>query len=69
MEQVIIQDCDCIALPEGVVTALDLKRELALDVTLADAADAILMTPRTASTGASIEMSRPHCTILPLSSR
>jgi hypothetical protein len=45
MEQVIIQDCGCIALPESVATALDLKRGMTLDVALNDACNAILLTP------------------------
>jgi bifunctional DNA-binding transcriptional regulator/antitoxin component of YhaV-PrlF toxin-antitoxin module len=45
MEQVIIQDCGCIALPESVAAALDLKRGMRLDVVLNDAGDAILLTP------------------------
>ena len=45
MEQVIIQDCGCIALPESVATALDLKRGMTLDVALNDAGDAIVLTP------------------------
>jgi hypothetical protein len=45
MEQVIIQDCGCIALPESVATALDLRRGMALDVALNDSRDAILLTP------------------------
>jgi hypothetical protein len=45
MEQVIIQDCGCIALPESVAAALDLKRGMTLDVVLNDAGDAILLTP------------------------
>jgi len=45
MEQVIIQDCGCIALPESVATALDLRRGMTLDVTLNGSRDAILLTP------------------------
>jgi hypothetical protein len=45
MEKVIIQDCGCIALPESVAAALDLKRGMTLDVVLNDAGDAILLTP------------------------
>jgi hypothetical protein len=45
MEQVIIQDCGCIALPESVAAALDLKRGMKLDVALTDAGDAVLLTP------------------------
>lgn len=45
MEQVIIQDCGCIALPESVATALDLKRGMILDVALDDTRAAILLIP------------------------
>ena len=45
MEQVIIQDCGCIELPESVAAALDLKRGMTLDVVLNDVGDAILLTP------------------------
>jgi hypothetical protein len=46
MEQVIIQDCGCIALPEGIATALDLRRGMTLDVRLTETRDAILLAPR-----------------------
>jgi hypothetical protein len=46
MEQVIIQDCGCIALPESIATALALRRGMVLDVALTEARDAILVTPR-----------------------
>jgi hypothetical protein len=45
MEQVIIQDCGCIALPESVATALDLKKGMTLDVALDSTGDSILLTP------------------------
>ena len=44
MEQIIIQDCGCIALPEGVATTLDLRRGLMLDVALKGIGDTILLT-------------------------
>jgi len=45
MEQVIIQDCGCIALPESIATALDLRRGMTLDMELTATGDAILLTP------------------------
>jgi hypothetical protein len=45
MEQVIIQDCGCIALPESIATALDLRRGMTLDIRLNEALDTILLTP------------------------
>ena len=45
MEQVIIQDCGCIALPESIATALDLRRGMTLDMVLTATRDAILLTP------------------------
>jgi hypothetical protein len=45
MEQVIIQDCGCIALPESVATALDLRRGMTLDVVLNDTSGTILLSP------------------------
>jgi hypothetical protein len=45
MEQVIIQDCGCIALPESIATALDLKRGMTLDMVLTASRDAIVLTP------------------------
>jgi hypothetical protein len=72
MEQVTIQDCGCIALPESVVTALDLRRGMALDVVLSDTPtdihDAILLTPRPniqVGPEPSSELLRAHCVILP----
>ena len=44
MEQVIIQDCGCIALPESIATALDLRKGMTLDMTLTETGDAILLT-------------------------
>jgi hypothetical protein len=49
MEQVIIQDCGCIALPEGVATALDLRRGMTLEMKLTETGDAILLTPHRGS--------------------
>jgi antitoxin component of MazEF toxin-antitoxin module len=65
-----IQDCGCIALPESVATALDLRRGMTLDVVLSNAGDAILLTPRRANqTSAEDFASRPipaaGCVILP----
>jgi hypothetical protein len=68
MEQITIQDCGCIALPESVVIALDLRRGMVLDVALTNSGDAILMTPipdMPANSESSAELSRPRCTILP----
>jgi hypothetical protein len=68
MEQVTIQDCGCIALPESVVTALDLRRGMALDVVLTDTRDAIVLTPRPniqAAPESSSELLRLHCVIVP----
>ena len=45
MEQVIIQDCGCIALPESIATALDLRRGMTVDMKLTENGDAILLTP------------------------
>jgi hypothetical protein len=44
MEQVIIQDCGCIALPESIAAALDLRRRMTLDMVLTATGDAILLT-------------------------
>ena len=49
MEQVIIQDCGCIALPESIATALDLRRGMTLDMELTATGDAILLTPHRGS--------------------
>jgi antitoxin component of MazEF toxin-antitoxin module len=67
MEQVTIQDCGCIALPESVVTALSLKRGMQLNITLTGGGDAILITPlRDAQINGTVvaESSHPHCTVL-----
>lgn len=45
MEQVIIQDCGCIAIPESIATALDLRKGMTLDMKLTEAGDAILLAP------------------------
>jgi hypothetical protein len=45
MEQVIIQDCGCIALPDSIASALDLKRGMTLDMVLTASRDAIVLTP------------------------
>jgi len=69
MEQVIIQDCGCIALPESIVTALDLRRGMTLDIVLTAIRDAILLTPHRGSQTAGDKSSRtvpaPSCVILP----
>jgi hypothetical protein len=49
MERVIIQDCGCIALPESIATALDLRRGMTLDMVLTATGDAILLTPHRGS--------------------
>jgi len=49
MERVIIQDCGCIALPESIATALDLRSGMTLDMVLTATGDAILLTPRRGS--------------------
>jgi hypothetical protein len=71
MEQVIIQDCGCIALPESVVTTL-LRRGMALNVVLTDTLtnthEAILLTPRPniqVDPELSSELLRAHCVIVP----
>ena len=68
MEQVIIQDCGCIALPESIATALDLRRGMTLDMVLTATRDAILLTPHRGSQ-ASAEETVPaaSCVILPSS--
>jgi hypothetical protein len=70
MEQVIIQDCGCVALPESIATALDLRRGMTLDVVLTATRDAILLTPyhvSQASTGDASPLTVPvsGCVILP----
>ncbi len=70
MEQVIIQDCGCIALPEGVSTALDLRWGMTLDVALTESGDAVLLTPhRAGQTPAEAASPQPvptsSCVILP----
>ena len=69
MEQVIIQDCGCIALPESVATALDLKRGMTLNVVLNDTGDAILLTPhydsQTSEGDSSQAVPVASCVILP----
>jgi hypothetical protein len=70
MEQVIIQDCGCIALHESIATALDLRRGMTLDIELTATGDAILLTPhRDSQPPAEDESSRTvpaaGCVILP----
>lgn len=70
MEQIIIQDCGCIALPESIATALDLRRGMVLDVALTETRDAILLAPHRGNLMADEDVSsRPvpaaGCVILP----
>jgi hypothetical protein len=67
MEQVIIQDCGCIALPDSVNDALDLRREMKLDVALTRSGDAILLTPQptTAESESAQSIPTSNCVILP----
>jgi hypothetical protein len=69
MEQVIIQDCGCIALPESIATALDLTRGMTLEMVLTASGDAILLTPRRGSQKAGDTSSHTipaaSCVILP----
>jgi hypothetical protein len=69
MEQVVIQDCGCIALPESIATALDLKRGMTLDMVLTASRDAILLTPhsggQTAEDTSSQTVPVSGCVILP----
>jgi antitoxin component of MazEF toxin-antitoxin module len=70
MEQVIIQDCGCIALPESVATALDLRRGMTLDVALTENRDAVVITPHRADPTSTEDASSQHapassCVILP----
>ena len=66
MEQVIIQDCGCIALPESIATALDLRRGMTLDMALTATHDGILLTPhRSNQTPAEETDPAASCVILP----
>lgn len=69
MEQVIIQDCGCIALPESVATALDLRKGMILDVALNSACDAVVLTPHHSQTTTDDTRSQAiplsNCVILP----
>jgi hypothetical protein len=66
MEQVIIQDRGCIALPESIATALDLRRGMTLDMVLTATRDAILLTPHRGSQAAAEEtVPAASCVILP----
>lgn len=71
MEQIIIQDCGCLALPEHIITtALDLRRGMALDVALTETRDAILLVPHRgnpvpAEDASSRANSVSSCVILP----
>ena len=70
MEQVIIQDCGCIAVPESFAAALDLKRGMTLDMELTATGDAILLTPHRDSQAPAEDTSSRNvpaagCVILP----
>jgi len=69
MEQVIIQDCGCITLPESIATALDLTKGMTLDIVLTASGDAILLTPHRGSQKAGDTSSQivpaANCVILP----
>jgi hypothetical protein len=69
MEQVIIQDCGCIALPESIAKTLDLRRGMTLDMALTATRDAILLTPhrgnQTAEATSSQTVPAARCVILP----
>jgi hypothetical protein len=70
MEQVVIQDCGCVAIPESIATALDLRRGMTLDVVLTATRDAILLTPHhgtqpSAEDASSLTVPVSGCVILP----
>jgi hypothetical protein len=70
MQQVIIQDCGCIALPESIAAALDLRRGMAMDIALTETGDAILLTPHhgkpvPAEDASSRPVPAANCVILP----
>ena len=69
MEQVIIQDCGCIALPESIATAHELTKGMTLDMVLTASGDAILLTPHCGSQKAGDTSSQTvpaaSCVILP----
>jgi hypothetical protein len=70
MEQAIIQDCGCIALPENIAIALDLRRGMTLDVALTATRDAILLTPHLGGqvlkeNASSVTVPVSGCVILP----
>jgi hypothetical protein len=69
MEQVIIQECGCIALPEDVASALDFRRGMILDVALNSALGAIVLTPHHNQTTADDTRSQTtpasNCVVLP----
>jgi len=69
MEQVIIQDCGCIAFPERIAKTLDLRRGITLDMVLTATCDAILLTPhrsnQTAEDTSSRTVPAASCVILP----
>jgi hypothetical protein len=69
MEKIIIQDCGCIALPESIATALDLRRGMTLDVALTATCDAVVLSPHrgseTAGDTSSQAVPASSCVILP----
>jgi hypothetical protein len=70
MDQVIIQDCGCIALPESIAMALDLTRGMTLNVALTSNRDAIMLIPHRANQTSTEKSSSQHapvsnCVILP----
>ena len=70
MDQVIIQDCGCIALPESIATALALTRGMTLDVALTANRDSIVITPHRADQASTEKAAPQHapassCVILP----
>jgi hypothetical protein len=68
MEQVTIQDCGCIALPDSVAAALDLRKGMTLDVALSGTGDAILLTPHretSKESGFTGSVPTSSCVILP----
>ena len=70
MEQVVIQDCGCVAIPESIATALDLRQGMTLDVVLTATRDAILLTPHhgtqpSAEDASSLSVPVSRCVILP----
>lgn len=67
MEHVTIQDCGCIALPEAIASALDLRRGMMLEAALANEGRSIVLTPCHIDTAADTLASK-RCPVLPPSS-